>query len=103
MTNIFELTEKQYATVQKGESLRLYIYEADGKHNGGQWFTSKLPLQYPEETIRKTPAMERCVLAMADGKEVIITNGGDITVFHSVGGEIVYPTNTSLADFWSQV
>jgi hypothetical protein len=40
---------------------------------------------------------------MADGKEVIITNGGDITVFHSVGGEIVYPTNTSLADFWSQV
>lgn len=96
----YELTQLQYAVPVKGENFRLYIYGADGFHSGGQWFTSGL-IKYPDEQIDRVTAAAREMAARHEGLETKVTNVGDMLVFHSVGGEILYPQGVTGGEFWT--
>jgi hypothetical protein len=81
-----------YATPVKGEPFRLYIFDADGMHGGGQWF-QRVP-QYPDECISVEAAQAAAERAIADGREVRVTDGGDMLVLHVVNGKRLYPAAT---------
>jgi len=98
----YELTQLQYAVPVKGENFRLYIYDKDGFHSGGQWFTSG-PIKYPEEQIDCLEAAVREMKARNEGLETKVTNAGDMLVFHSVNGEILYPRGISGGEFWKRL
>ena len=89
-----------YANVANGESLRLYVYDEDGFHSGGQWFTSTLPLKYPDEQI---DAVSARALSDAATGQVRITNGGDELVFWANAGDVLWPLQTTAAEFWERV
>lgn len=93
----------RYAPVQPGELLRLYILDAEGMHTGGVWFTSTLPLKYPEETLPKPEAQHRETEAREAGNEIRITNGMDILVYHVRAKKVLYPQGTTPEQFWAQV
>lgn len=89
---VHELTQLEYAVPVKGESFRLYILDADGMHNGGQWFR-RVP-KYFDEEVAVEYAEHLAGQAIRDGKEVRVTDGGDLLVYHVVGGKQLYPADT---------
>lgn len=98
----YELTQFQYAVPVKGDNFRLYIYGTDGYHSGGQWFTSG-PIKYPDEQIDASEAAAREMLARHRKLETRVTNSGDMLVFHSVDGEILYPKGVNGGEFWTSL
>lgn len=94
------LTELQYAQPQKGEDFKLFLFGADGFHSGAIWFTSGA-IRYPDEQTSADVAKHLVERHMREKLEVRICNGGDLLVFHSIGGRQLYPVNG--ADFWSRV
>jgi hypothetical protein len=97
---IEHLTELQYSTDRKGP-FKLYIYEPHSEyHRGGVYFMKKP--QYPEEgEITVTEAKTRALLAIADDREVRITDSGDLLVFHARNGQTLYPKDP--AKFWDEI
>lgn len=91
-----QLKELCYAEPVKGDSYQLYLFDVDGFHSGGQWFTSTLPLKFPEEEITLDEAHQRCIQHLARGLEVRITNGGDYLVYHAIGDRNLYGSD----DIW---
>lgn len=81
------LTTLHYSADNHG-SLRVYIYDYDGYHTGGQWFT--------RETVEE--ARGRVRQAIAERREVRITNSGDFLVFDAQEGKVCYPPNPEI--FW---
>ena len=69
--------------------LRLYVYNAEGRHNGGKWLKNDSQL----ETAMTGPVKA----AIAAKREVRITDSGDFLVFHAQGGRIVFPTQEQIA------
>ncbi len=93
------LTELQYSKEREGP-FRLYIYDRDGFHTGGQWFR-KPPLKYPAEEITCMEAMVRALKAASQGREVRITDGGDELVYHCKGTKVLYPQ--PIGNFWKEI
>jgi len=92
----FELTELQYAETGEGP-WRLYLYNDDGFHGRAKWFRLGR-MKYPSEEITPEEAKRRSDANHAIGREVRITDGGDMLVYHSVNGEVVYGEN-----FWNEI
>jgi hypothetical protein len=93
-----ELTTLQYAMPQKGADYKLYLFAADGFHDGVIWFTTG-KIRYPDEEITAVDAKKLADLHVARGLECRITDAGDLLVAHWLGGKQIYP----VADFWSLV
>lgn len=81
------------------DSLRLYVYEADGKHRGGIYFRRNP--KFPDEEITAEAARKLVDRAILDGKEVRVTNSGDFLVFHFKDGSLVHPE--TVGGFWGKV
>ena len=94
-----QLTELQYSTDRKGP-WKLYIYESDGYHRGGQWFRNP-PLKYHDEEITSNEAHSRTSAAITAKREVRICDGGDMLVFHSENGRVIYPAKPR--EFWREI
>lgn len=94
------LSEILFADPIRGEDFKLYLYDNDGFHSGAIWFTSGR-IRYPDEQIPAEMARGLAEKHMMGGLEVRITNGGDLLVFHSMRGQMLYPTNAE--SFWSKV
>ena len=76
---------------------RLYIYEIGSPyHRGGQWFSKQI--KYADEEILVAEAGKRAFAAIAEGREVRVTDSGDNLVFHSLGGRVEYG-----ASFWDEI
>jgi hypothetical protein len=88
-----QLTELHYAKAEIGP-WKLYVYGRSGYHTGGTWFRKGVPL-YPDEEITVKEARFRTEKAISERREVRICDGGDMLVFHSQDGEVVYGD-----DFW---
>ncbi len=95
-----ELTEIQFAEPTPGEAFKLYLYGKDGFHSGAIWFTNGR-IRYPDEEIAASDAKRLAERNIAEGREVRITNGGDLLVFHSRNGQQLYPAQAE--KFWSKV
>ena len=96
----FHLTQVIQSKPVAGDHFRLYSYDREGFHSGGQWFTSG-KIKYPDEQITAEAARALTEATMQAGYEVRITDSSDFLVFHALNGEQVYPSKT--VDFWSQV
>jgi hypothetical protein len=77
--------------------LYLYVYNANGYHNGPQPFR-RVPL-YPDE-IDVNAARRRAVEAQSFGHEVRITNTDDYLVYQAIDGEVIHPSDPGA--FWLQ-
>lgn len=95
---IQHLTEMQYSTDRRGP-FALYIYNTNGYHSGPQYFAKKI--KYPREEITITQAHEKALTAISLRREVRITDPGDMLVFHSENGKIIYPEDA--AKFWKEI
>ena len=91
----YTLTELQYSDDRKGP-WKLYVYKADGYHNGGVWFRAKP--EYPREEITSEKALEFTKSAMRKKHEVRICDGGDMLVLHAKDGKTLYPADPKA--FW---
>ena len=69
----------------------------NGMHSGKQWFR-KGKIKYPDEEISLREAKRRSDENIANLREVRICDGGDMLVFHSVNGAVVYGDG-----FWEAV
>jgi hypothetical protein len=96
---VHTLTELQHAETGDGP-WALYIYGRSGYHTGKVWFR-KGKMKYPDEEITAEEAKRRVEKAIADSREVRICDGGDMLVFHSQHGVILYPD--SAEEFWKAV
>jgi hypothetical protein len=97
----YEFNELQYSNDREGP-WRLYIYEPDGYHSGGQWFR-RPPLKYPDEEITAREAMHRALQAEVQQKEVRICDGGDMLIYHWKDGKILYPAQEAMRTFWNEI
>ena len=94
------LTELQYSQERKGP-FKLYIYEPNSEYHRSGVYFMKRPL-YPEEgEITIEQAKERALLAVAENREVRITDSGDMLIFHSRAGKTLYPNNPE--KFWEEI
>jgi hypothetical protein len=57
---------------------------------------------YPDEQITIEEAKRCAEMAMARGREVRITNGGDNLVFHAKDGKVLWP-KAGAEEFWKRV
>ena len=97
---VHTLTELQYTQDRKGP-FALYIYEPNSPYHRGKTWFRRVP-QYPEEgEISCTEAMVRTLEAAAQGREVRITDSGDMLVYHCKGAEVLYPK--PIGDFWKEI
>jgi hypothetical protein len=96
LAEVHTLTELQYAEIGEGP-WKIYCYQRDGFHSGGMWFR-KGKAKYPDEEITLQDAKEWAAAAMRNKREVRICDGGDMLVFHSVNGKILYGEG-----FWEAV
>ena len=88
LAEVHTLTELQYAEIGDGP-WALYIFGRNGMHSGKQWFR-KGTVKYPDEEITIADAHKRVKEAVSKKKEVRICDGGDMLVFHSENGVVVY-------------
>ena len=77
--------------------LRLYVYEPDGRHRGGNWFR---PRPQADE-LSVDEAERRAAEGFTQGRTVQITNGNDHLVFDASDGRLRFPA--SWTDFWRAV
>ena len=96
---VHTLTELQYTETADGP-WKLYIYGRSGYHTGCKWFR-RGPMKYPDEEITFAQAKQRTEKAIAEKREVRICDGGDMLVFHSQDGVVLYPK--SAEEFWKEV
>ena len=82
------LTELQYSKDRQGP-FALYIYEPNSEfHRGKRWFENKP--KYPDEEITTATAHACVNEAIQAGREVRVTDGGDMLVYHWKGGKVLY-------------
>jgi hypothetical protein len=82
------LTQLQYSKDREGP-FALYIYEPDSEyHRGAQWFAKKV--RYPDEEITIQKAHELYEKVFTTGREIRITDGGDMLVHHAKNGRVLY-------------
>jgi hypothetical protein len=96
LAEVHTITELKYAEIGEGP-WKLYIYGDDGYHSGGKWFR-KRKMKYPDEEIPMAEAKRRSDENTSKRLEVKVCDGGDMLVFHSVNGAVVYGER-----FWEAV
>jgi hypothetical protein len=90
------LTQLQYSDDRWGP-FALYIYEPGGEfHTGKQWFEN-VP-RYPDEVISTAEAKARVEKVIAEKRHVRICDRGDMLVFHSEDGKILFGEK-----FWEEI
>ena len=94
------LTQLQYSDDRNG-TLRLYVYRLDGRGYEIRQFFART-IRYPDEEISVPAAKLLCDAAVDLGREVRITNGGDLFVFHARDGEVIWP-KSGADSFWREV
>ena len=63
--------------------LSIYIYELDGLHGN--------PIRINSESQLKGPGVKLMLdVAMQQKKEIVITDPGDLTVFHAKNGKVLF-------------
>jgi hypothetical protein len=92
-------TTLQYSENREGPFV-LYIFGHDGYHSGGQWFHKNIE-GFEDEYITAREAMTRTLEAQVKKLEVRICDGGDMLVYHSWNGEVLYPKPAD--GFWREV
>ncbi len=75
---------------------RLYIFNDEGFHEGGQWFRLG-KAKYPAEEISFARAKQYCEAAVGRGLEVRICDGMDHLVYHYKRGQ-----ETLGGTFWNE-
>lgn len=70
------------------ETFTLFLYDADGLHDGGSPIAESALAEAFETRIK--PAVDR-------GVEVRLVDSGDLLVFHAKGGKVVFPTREDCA------
>ena len=96
---IEHLTELQYSRERKGP-FALVIYEPNSEyHAAPQWFENTP--RFPDHIIATPEAMYRAERAILEGREVRITDSGDMLVFHARDGKVLYPNNPE--KFWEEI
>lgn len=99
MTEIHRLTELVYSA-EISESLKLYVYDRRSEHYyESVWF--RRHVRYPAEEIGTHAAKAMALKAIAEGRQVRITNADDFLVFHAQAGQVIYPADAEA--FWQQV
>ena len=93
---VFELTDLVHEEEVGKGPWRLYVYQKDGYHSGGQWFTVGR-IKYPDEEIPFSLAQDHAQEAMRQGLEVRVCDGNDWLVFHSVDGKTLHG-----GTFWNE-
>jgi hypothetical protein len=96
LAEVHTLTELQHAEIGEGP-WKIYCYGRDGFHNGGKWF-GRGKMKYPDEEISLAEAKKRSDAFIAKRLEVRVCDGGDMLVFHSENGAVVYGDG-----FWEAV
>ena len=96
LAEVHTITELQYAEIGEGP-WKMYVYNNEGFHSGGMWFR-KGKMKYPDEEISLAEAKRSSDSYIAKRLEVCICDGGDMLVFHSVNGAVVYGEG-----FWEAV
>jgi hypothetical protein len=96
LAEVHTITELQYAEIGEGP-WKMYVSNNQGFHSGGMWFR-KGKAKYPDEEIIISDAKEWAAAAMRNKREVRICDGGDMLVFHSAGGAVLYGEG-----FWEAV
>ena len=94
--NVYTLTDLQHAETGEGP-WRLYIYGKDGYHSGASRFSRTSTMDSENRTIPFEEAKDREHYATKGGLEVRITDTGDMLVFHSQDGKVIYGDN-----FWKE-
>jgi hypothetical protein len=84
----YKLTQLQYSNDRKGP-FQLYIYAINGRGYEVKTFFAR-EIEYPDEEIGIPAAKDLAYEAMAKGKEIRVTDGGDRLVFHAVAGKTIY-------------
>jgi hypothetical protein len=87
-TEVHTLTELRYAEIGEGP-WKIYLYGPDGYHSGGKWFRKGKP-KYPDEELSIIEAKCYSDANILQGLEVRVCDGGDMLVFHSQGGAVIY-------------
>jgi hypothetical protein len=95
----FKLFRLQYTTPVKGDDKKLFLYDDDGFHYAAIWFRNS-PTAYPHEVLTADAAFTMAQEHWRTGREVRVTDGGDMLLFHVVGGRVLYPQNCNLEEFW---
>ena len=94
---IHTLTKLQYSKDRKGP-FALYIYEMNSEyHSRPTWFQDEP--KYPEEgeiTTERAHAIAKG--AFMQGREVRVTDSGDMLVFHAKGKKVLYGEQ-----FWEEI
>ena len=96
LAEVHTITELQYAEIGEGP-WKLYIYGTKDLYGVTKWFR-KGEIKYPDEEISLREAKRRSDENIANLREVRICDGGDMLVFHSVNGAVVYGDG-----FWEAV
>jgi len=99
-----KLTEFMYAEPVKGSVMRLYFIDSDGTHHGPIRFTSgDIDQEHKGVLVDVFTASALEMSARERGIETRVTDSGDMLLFHSKDGTILYPKDTSGGDFWGKV
>jgi hypothetical protein len=101
--NVITLTSFQYALPVPGELMKLYIFNKDGMHNGCIYFRKTPKRKYGEVDIAEASVL--VLRAVGEGKEVRVTNGGDLLLFHMKTNEhgqlcMAYPPDKGIMTFF---
>ena len=89
------LTKLQYSKDREGP-FALYIYNLNSEyHSPPTWFMDK-PKYEGEITTEQARTIAKA--AFMQGREVRITDGGDLLVFHAKGKKVLYG-----AQFWEEI
>ena len=96
LAEVHTITELQYAEIGEGP-WKLYLYRTDHLHGITKWFR-KGKMKYPDEEISLAEAKKHSDANIAKMLEVRVCDGGDMLVFHSVYGKILYGEG-----FWEAV
>lgn len=81
--------------------LRLYVFHPSGMgYEVRQYFSRHI--RYPDEEISVADAREIASAAVAAGKEVRITNCGDLLIFHARAGAVLFPLDGE-ESFWRSI
>jgi hypothetical protein len=95
---IHELTQLQYSTEREGP-FRLYIYTYNGEgYSTRAWFNKPMKMKYPDEEIPFPRAEGLTKIAVSQGREVRVCDGGDMLVYHAKDGKVLYGEG-----FWQEI
>lgn len=110
MTEVIHLTQFATAKPVPGELMKLYLFGKDGMHNGRIYFR-KQPKSFEgdrEGELDIREAAMAALVAVGEGREIRVTNGGDELLFRITTGphgEVCesYPQGEGVLSFFASL